>query len=105
MTNTLPPPVREAVDRLLEVAGRDTGQSRKCRDFLLSWWNAEAFGGWNPIDLWGLDLGLRQDILRVLVYLATPGACYPDSLGYKMAFDGLVRDWRPHLVGSPQQQP
>lgn len=101
MTNSLPPPVREAVDRLLEVAVRDTGQSRRCSDFLLSWWNAEECGRWDPLDLWGLDLSLRRDVLCVLTYLATPDARYPDNLGYKAQFDRLVRDWRPHLVGEP----
>ena len=81
---------RDALERLLDVAGRDTGQSRRVADFLLSWWNAATCGGWNPVDLWGLDPALRLDILRLVVYLARPGACYPDTLGYKPAFERLV---------------
>ena len=80
------------------MAGRDTGQSRRVADFLLSWWNAATCGGWNPVDLWGLDPALRLDILRLVVYLARPGACYPDTLGYKPAFERLVHEWRPHLI-------
>ena len=91
----------EALDRLLEVARRDTGQSRRVADFLLSWWNADTCGGWNPVDMWGLDTEICLDILRLVIYLARPGACYPDTLGYKAEFDRLVRDWRPHLVDKP----
>lgn len=98
MIHTLPDDTRATLDRLLEVAYRDTGQSRRVADFLLSWWNAEECGGWDPLDLWGLDATLKMDVLRVLHYLATPLACYPDTLGYKAQFDRLVRERRPHLV-------
>lgn len=97
MPRALPDPVKEAVDRLLEVASRDTGQSRKCADFLLSWWNAKECGGWNPVDLWGLDLSLRRDVLQVVAYLASANAYYPDNLGYGPQFGRLVRERRPHL--------
>lgn len=36
----------EALERLLEVAQRDTGEGRKVADFLLAWHNAEENGGW-----------------------------------------------------------
>ncbi len=85
MTRQLPPAIRDALDHLLEVASRDTGQSRHCSNFLLSWGNAERCGGWNPVERWGLDLALRADILRMVAYLATPDAMYPDNLGYKDA--------------------
>lgn len=97
MPRTLPEPVKGAVDRLLEVASRDTGQSRRCADFLLSWWNAEKCGGWDPVDLWGLDLSLRRDVLQVVAYLASADPYYPDNLGYGPQFDRLVRERRPHL--------
>ena len=97
MPRTLPEPVKGAVDRLLEVASRDTGQSRRCADFLLSWWNAEKCGGWDPVDLWGLDLSLRRDVLQVVAYLASDDAYYPDNVGLGLQFDRLVRERRPHL--------
>ena len=103
MAQMLTSPFREALDNLLDVASRDTGQSRICSNFLLSWWNAEECGGWDPVDLWGLDLELRADILRMLAYLATPNARYPDNLGYKAQFEALVRSWRPHLFGKSLQ--
>ena len=46
----------EALGRLLEVAQRDTGQSRRVASFPLAWHNAEENGGWNPVDLWQLDV-------------------------------------------------
>lgn len=98
MHSKLPDDTRAALERLLEVAYRDTGQSRRIADFLLSWWNAEECGGWDPVDLWGLDAALKLDVLRVLHYLARPLACYPDTLGYKAQFDRLVRERRPHLL-------
>lgn len=103
MAQTLPAPVHEALDNLIEVASRDTGQSRLCSNFLLSWWNAESCGGWNPVELWGLDRKLKEDVLCVLTYLATPNAMYPDNLGYKAQFEDLVRNWRPHLFDKPLQ--
>jgi hypothetical protein len=29
-----------ALERLIDIAHRDTGQSRRVADFLLPWWNA-----------------------------------------------------------------
>jgi hypothetical protein len=37
----------EAVARLIEIAERDTGQSRRVANFLLAWHNAEENGGWD----------------------------------------------------------
>lgn len=41
----------EALGRLLEIAQRDSGQSRRGANFLLAWYNAEENGGWDPADL------------------------------------------------------
>jgi len=103
MPSAPPSAIHETLDRLLDVANRDTGQSRRVADFLLSWWNADTCGGWNPVDLWGLDPALRVDILRVIIYLSLPGASYPDTLGYKTAFERLVQERRPHLIRSSLQ--
>lgn len=94
--------VREALDRLLEVAYRDTGQGRRVADFLLSWWNAGACGKFDPTDLWGLDMPLRVDVLRIVAFIAVEQR-YPDTLGYGPQFERLVAEWRPHLVASTVQ--
>lgn len=44
----------EALRRLIPIALRDTGQSRRVANFLLAWHNAEENGGWDPVDLWNL---------------------------------------------------
>ena len=37
----------EALTRLIEIAQKDTGQSRRVADFLLAWHNAAENGGWD----------------------------------------------------------
>ena len=86
-----------ALERLLDVAHRDSGQSKKVANFLLAWWNAEICGGFDLTDLWGLDTALCTDALRVFLHIATVNA-YPDTLGYGREFERLVAEWRPHLV-------
>jgi hypothetical protein len=46
---------RAALERLIRIANRDTGQSRRVASFLLAWWNAEECGGFDLTDLWGID--------------------------------------------------
>lgn len=86
-----------ALDRLISIAQSDTGQSRKVADFLLSWSNTTTCGGFDPTDLWAVDARIAQDMIHV-IHLSTEASSYPDTLGYRSAFDGLVRKWRPHLL-------
>ena len=88
---------QSALVRLIRIAQADTGQSRKVADFLLSWWNATTCGGFDPTDLWAVDARIAQDMIHVIHLIAEVSA-YPDMLGYRSAFDGLVRQWRPHLL-------
>ena len=88
---------RAALERLIEVAHRDTGQSRKVANFLLAWWNAQECGGFDPTDLWNVDRSIAEDMLTVFGLLIH---CinYPDTLGYGSDFAALIRAWRPALV-------
>ncbi len=95
---------RAALERLLEVAYRDTGQSRRVSDFLLSWWNANECGGFDMTDLWGLDTSLMCDVLVIIVAIAKLQA-YPDTLGYELQFNRLIRTWRPQLLRLAAQEP
>ena len=93
------PPTRaelEAFDRLIAVAESDTGQSRKCANFLLAWWNAGRNGGLDPTDLWGLDLELRDAAVSVFCLIAR-WHYYPTSLpgGRGERLRALVSQWRP----------
>lgn len=94
---------RAALERLLEVADRDTGQSRRCADFLLAWWNADTCGGFDLTDLWGLDTDLREDIRTVFAFISR-NQHYPDTLGFERRFNRLVRGWRRHLVEADDSQ-
>lgn len=87
---------KDALNRLLDIARSDTGQSRRVADFLLAWWNAESCGGFDLTDLWGVDQGIREDMITVFGYVARVNQ-YPDSIGYKESFRSIVRGWRPEL--------
>lgn len=89
--------IEEALLRLLDVAYRDTGQSRRVASFLLAWWNADTCGGFDLTDLWGLDQSLREDMVRVFTFVAFDQH-YPDTLGWRQEFGIVLRRWRPHLV-------
>jgi len=86
---------KAAIERLLQVAERDTGQSRRCGNFLLAWWSARECGGFDLTDLWKLDLDLAQDMVTVFA-LVSRWQHYPDSckLGFGKRFEKLAVTWR-----------
>src|SRR5437764_9173679 len=81
-----------AIERLIDIAHSDTGQSRKVANFLLAWWNAEECGGFDLTDLWGVDRSIAEDMLTIFALL-TRCASYPDTLGYGPQFAALVQAW------------
>src|SRR6202046_5870757 len=89
-----------ALERLIQIARRDTGQARRVADFLLAWHNAEENGGWNPVDLWQLDTGIAQDILLVTAFIAVEHK-YPDDLGFAPEIADVWKLWRGNKVVSP----
>ncbi len=91
------PREHEALTRLLEVASKDTGQSRRVADFLLAWWNSGSCGPYDITTGWGLDDALVEDVIAVFA-LASRSHQYPDTLGYGEAFEQVVRAWRPQLI-------
>jgi len=90
------PNEHEAMQRLLSIAQRDTGQSRRVADFLLAWWNAGSCGGFDITTAWGLDDTIIEDIITVFG-LAVRCNSYPDALGYGDAFKLVIDAWRPEL--------
>ncbi|MGE4370757.1 MAG: hypothetical protein AB7E12_13875 [Burkholderiaceae bacterium] len=91
---------RDALNRLIVIGKRDTGQSRRVADFLLSWWNAQSCGGFDLTDLWAVDEEIKQDLLHVINMIARCRS-YPDAFGggeFKPEFEMLVRLWRPDLI-------
>ena len=87
---------KEALGRLLAIAQRDTGQSRRVADFLLSWWNAGSCGGFDITTAWGCDAEIRADMAIVFAW-AIVVQQYPDTLGYERQFKAVIREWRPEL--------
>lgn len=89
----LPEKHKAALERLLAIAKSDTGQSRRCANFLLAWWNAADNGGFDLTDLWGVDHEIAMDMVTVFVLIS---AChhYPDTLGYKREFEAIWKQWR-----------
>ena len=85
-----------ALERLLEIAKRDTGQSRRVASFLLAWWNAEECGGFDLTDFWNVDAEIVRDMISVLE-LVVAQRKYPDTFGYGKDFEYLVKLWRPAL--------
>jgi len=88
----------DALTRLINIAKRDTGQSKRVADFLLSWWNATSCGGFDLTDLWGVDAEIADDML-VVIGLIRQTRAYPDTLGTEIhgQFKALVALWRPAL--------
>ncbi len=84
-----------AIGRLLAVAQSDTGQSARCADFLLAWWNGDDLGHFPVSHLWNVDDDLGEDMLVVIAFLSQhPGAIYADVFGYRDAMTALVEQKR-----------
>jgi hypothetical protein len=88
---------RSALERLLAIAQRDTGQSARVANFLLAWWNAAECGGFDLTDSWGLDEAILVDV-KTIFGLATRLSEYPDTLGYSNEFARIIEQWRPDLA-------
>ena len=89
-----------ALRRLLDIARDDTGQCRRVANFLLAWWNADSCGGWDLTELWAVDRAIADDMLAVAAFISRNHE-YPSSYGLRAEFEGLVAQWRPHLVTQP----
>lgn len=90
---------RAALERLIAIAKRDTGQSRKVASFLLAWWNAADCGGFDLTDVWTVDTTIAVDFWRVFGLIIRHHN-YPDALGYKDDFGSIIAQWRPELLAS-----
>jgi hypothetical protein len=101
MRSNPPDKSRAALQRLIQIAQDDTGQSRIVANFLLAWWNAGECGGFDLTDVWGVDTAIAVDMLRVFALMAE-GRQYPDALGYGKHFEAIVRAWRPDRLNARQ---
>ncbi len=88
--------VRFALEKLLNVAHGDTGQSQRVANFILAWWNAEVHGGLDLTDLANLDRDVCEYMVTVFTWLAREeDVVYPDA--YKPEIIAIIRRWRPHV--------
>lgn len=87
----------QSLSRLIALAANDSGQATRVRRFLLSWWNASTFGGFDPTDMWGLDHTIQLDVLSV-IKLIVHTQSYPDILGFKTDFDWLIVRYHPQVI-------
>ncbi|MCK9549500.1 hypothetical protein [Aquamicrobium sp.] len=99
VTPMIHPEVREAVDRLFDLARSDTGQARRVADFLFAWWNAASLGGFDIADLFSLDRAVAADMATVFAFLGKhPDAIYADAFGREDDMKALIALWRPHII-------
>ena len=92
--------VTPALDRLFDLARSDTGQARRVANFLLAWWDAQLFGGFDLTDLFAVDRAIADDMASVFGFLGRhTGAIYADGLGYGDRMEELIRLWRTPAEG------
>ncbi|MDH2092159.1 hypothetical protein N5K21_25900 [Rhizobium pusense] len=85
--------VRFALEKLLNVAHGDTGQSRRVANFILAWWNADVHGGFNLADLADVDRDVCEDMVTVFTFVAREeDLVYPEA--YKPQIIQIIRRWR-----------
>lgn len=86
---------QKALDRLIDVARSDTGQSRRAANFLLAWWNGEDCGHFPIADIFGVDATIAAHITTIIGFLGQhEGAIYPDAFGRKDEMIDLASRWR-----------
>jgi hypothetical protein len=84
----------DSLERLIQIARGDSGQCRIVANFLLAWWNAAEYGGFDLTDVWAVDAAIAQDMLAVFDQIIHCRR-YPDSLGYEKQFQTIACRWRP----------
>ncbi|MFT0547001.1 hypothetical protein ACMHYO_11735 [Allopusillimonas ginsengisoli] len=88
-----------ALQRLIAIAKRDSGQCKRVADFLLAWWNAESCGGFDLTDAWAVDKAIMQDMVVVFGMIARINK-YPPELhpSLEPEFKDILHRWRPDLM-------
>jgi hypothetical protein len=93
MMNRMNNAPQAALERLIRIAQGDSGQCRVVANFLLAWWNAAEYGGFDLTDVWAVDKTIAADMLAVFEQLVHYRR-YPDSLGYGKQFQIIAQRWR-----------
>ena len=100
MKNRISSRQKAALERLIRIAQADTGQGRMTAGFLLSWWNAANFGGFDLTTLWNVDPQIATDMVTVFGWVSK-SRHFPDDLGYDEQFRRIVHTWRPPSAPQP----
>lgn len=88
-----------ALGRLIPIALRGTGQSRRVADFLLAWHHAQENGGWDPTDLWSIDSAIAEDIIAAIKLLRAARR-YPCDLGFQREIERIWELWKAPVTNS-----
>jgi hypothetical protein len=91
-----------SLQRLIKVAKSKTPQSLPIANFLLAWWDARKYGGFDFTDLWDIDKDLVGDIINVLRIIAIERS-YPAVLGYEEDFVTIIEHWRTNLAAEGKE--
>ena len=94
---------KAALENLIDLAKRNTGQSERAANFLLAWWDAPNLGGFDLSDLWSLDQRYSTDVLCVLDFIVSNQGTYPDELGYEKDFVAIISRYRKDKLKSPEE--
>lgn len=94
MHTRIPSRQKVALERLIRIAQASTGQGQRTAEFLLAWWNARNFGGFDLTWVWNVDPEIAADMVTVFTLIAKC-RCFPDDLGYGEEFRRIVHTWRP----------
>ena len=84
---------QEAIGLLLDIADSHRPDARQAANFMLSWWNAGACGGFDLQDLRQMGSRQGEQVAEVLDLIWEVG-CGPEHLGYSSDFKDLVEKWR-----------
>ena len=86
-------PALRALTRLIPIGKSDTGQASVVASFLLAWWTAPAWGGFDLANLWRLDHRIRDDIVTVFCDVAVNPATYADVYGFEIDMHEIIDRW------------
>ena len=92
------PELKSALNRLIDLARADTGQSARVTNFLLAWWDGDQWGNFPLTDLFRVDRDVAADMATVFAFLGQHGgALYIGAFcdQYRGEMGRLVDRWRP----------
>src|SRR3546814_16528698 len=67
------PELKSALNRMIDLASADTGQSARVTYFLLAWWDGEQWGHFQLTDPFGVDRAVAADLVTVFAFIGQSG--------------------------------